>query len=143
MVGINILKVPEPYIELNPIFLCADAKKDLVKPVLAKTWASIDPKVVLGHQAFYSDVVRHAPTLELTVRVLSLEPNTVIRVLNIVVYGIKYFVIVRCGKDGWAGGNDVMTLSLTYSEPNCGIAHRYWTLPSYLHHTPVTPPIKL
>ena len=66
--GSNVLQLPEPYIDLNPTCYCTDAKKDVVKPALAETWASIDPKVVLGHQAFYSDVVRHAPALELTVR---------------------------------------------------------------------------
>ena len=39
-----------------------------MKPALEETWASKDPELVLGHQAFYSDVLRHAPMLELTVR---------------------------------------------------------------------------
>ena len=46
----------------------ADANKDVVKIALEEAWGSRDPTLVLEHQAFYSDVLRHAPMLELTVR---------------------------------------------------------------------------
>ena len=53
----------------------ADAKQVQVKPALEGDWAQLEPQAVLRHQAFYSDVLRHAPELELTVGALRAVPQ--------------------------------------------------------------------
>ena len=47
----------------------ADAAQDAVAEVLGSDWAGVPPDKVLATQAFFVDVMRHAPALELTVRI--------------------------------------------------------------------------
>ena len=48
-------------------WLCADADQGAVPEVLGADWAGVPPDKVLATQAFFVDVMRNAPALELTV----------------------------------------------------------------------------